>query len=261
MNQTFKIVMLSLFVSIAGTLCGQVSPKKGTATNKQKPVYYEIDAAMRQYVKDSLRYPDDAPAKGLSSSIVVRFIINKQGEIENPTLVRKGHPACDAEALRLVKAMPKREPTGRSACYMLPITFSPNKLKNADKEVAIPSSCTDQEEECAPSRNEVYEEGDDGLEMASFPGGMQSLFQFIGSNLQYPVEAQDSGIQGRVVVQFLVEKSGEISDIKLRRSVHPLCDKEALRVVKMMPKWYPAKMKGQLVRVNYILPIIFRLKD
>ncbi len=97
-------------------------------------------------------------------------------------------------------------------------------------------------------------------EMPSFPGGQGALMSYLSSNVKYPVVAQENGVQGRVIVSFVVERDGSISDVKVARSVDPSLDREAQRVVKSMPKWKPGKQNGQAVRVKYTVPVVFRLQ-
>lgn len=104
--------------------------------------------------------------------------------------------------------------------------------------------------------DKIYEQVE---EMPSFPGGSNALSSFIAANLEYPVVAQENGIQGRVIVKFVVDKDGRITDVEITRSVDPSLDKEAMRIVKAMPKWKPGKLKGNCVRVKYTVPIVFRL--
>lgn len=104
--------------------------------------------------------------------------------------------------------------------------------------------------------DKIYEQVE---EMPSFPGGSSALASFIAANLKYPVVAQENGIQGRVIVKFVVDKDGRITDVEITRSVDPSLDKEAMRIVKAMPKWKPGKLKGNCVRVKYTVPIVFRL--
>lgn len=105
------------------------------------------------------------------------------------------------------------------------------------------------------------EETFEGVErMPAFPGGQQALFKFLSENVKYPPEAKKSGIQGRVVLQFTVDKEGAITDIEVVRSGgHPSLDNEAVRVIKMMPKWEPGTQRGKPVRVRYTMPVNFRL--
>ena len=97
-------------------------------------------------------------------------------------------------------------------------------------------------------------------EMPSFPGGNAALMSYLNSNTKYPVVAQENGVQGRVIISFVVERDGSISDVKVARSVDPSLDREAQRVVKSMPRWTPGKQNGQTVRVKYTVPVVFRLQ-
>lgn len=97
-------------------------------------------------------------------------------------------------------------------------------------------------------------------EMPSFPGGQGALMSYLASNIKYPVVAQENGVQGRVIVSFVVERDGSISDVRVARSVDPSLDREAQRVVKSMPRWKPGKQNGSAVRVKYTVPVVFRLQ-
>ena len=96
--------------------------------------------------------------------------------------------------------------------------------------------------------------------MPSFPGGQQKLMQFISDNLRWPEGCEDSCIQGRVVISFMIEKDGSITEPKVVRSLDPAFDKEALRVVEMMPKWNPYSINGERRRMKYTIPISFKMK-
>ena len=93
-----------------------------------------------------------------------------------------------------------------------------------------------------------------------FPGGPAALMKYLSENTKYPVVAQENGVQGRVTVQFVVEKDGSISDVHVLRGVDPSLDREAVRVVKSMPRWTPGKQNGITVRVIYRVPVLFRLQ-
>jgi TonB family protein len=97
--------------------------------------------------------------------------------------------------------------------------------------------------------------------MPEFPGGQQAMMRYIGENIQYPVIAQENGIQGRVICQFVIEKDGKVTDIQVvRSSGDASLDKEAIRVINSMPKWTPGKQRGKTVRVKYTIPVNFRLQ-
>jgi len=97
--------------------------------------------------------------------------------------------------------------------------------------------------------------------MPEFPGGQQALFKYLSENVKYPVIAQENGIQGRVICQFVVNKDGAIVDVEVVRSGgDPSLDKEAIRVIKSMPKWKPGQQRGKPVRVKYTVPVNFKLQ-
>ena len=96
--------------------------------------------------------------------------------------------------------------------------------------------------------------------MPEFQGGQAALMAYLAKNIKYPTIAQENGTQGRVIVQFVVNKDGSIVDAKVVRSVDPYLDKEALRVINTMPKWKPGMQRGKPVRVKFTVPVMFRLQ-
>ncbi|MDO4319465.1 MAG: energy transducer TonB [Bacteroidales bacterium] len=94
-----------------------------------------------------------------------------------------------------------------------------------------------------------------------FPGGEAAMYKWLSDHINYPAAAAEEGVQGRVVVEFVVSKTGSIENVKVLRSRHPALDKEALRVVKAMPKWQPGRNNGQPVKVTYTLPVTFKLQQ
>lgn len=96
-------------------------------------------------------------------------------------------------------------------------------------------------------------------QMPEFPGGMQAMMKFLTTNIKYPVEAQKKGVSGRVIVQFVIMEDGTLDQAKVVRGVDPLLDEEALRVVKLMPKWKPGIDRGEAVKVRFTAPIMFNL--
>ena len=97
-------------------------------------------------------------------------------------------------------------------------------------------------------------------QMPSFPGGMAALMAYLQKSIKYPPVAEENGIQGRVVCTFVVERDGSVTDVKVAKSVDPSLDKEAVRVVKSMPKWNPGMQNGSPVRVKYNVPVQFKLQ-
>jgi protein TonB len=96
-------------------------------------------------------------------------------------------------------------------------------------------------------------------QMPEYPCGMQAMIEFLQTNMKYPDDAAKQKVEGRVMVQFVVETDGSVSDVHVAKQVFPSLDAEAIRVVQAMPKWMPGKEKGKVVRVKYNLPIVFRM--
>jgi len=96
--------------------------------------------------------------------------------------------------------------------------------------------------------------------MPQFPGGEEEMLKFIHDNLHYPPVAATAGIEGRVTIRFVVSRDGDVTDVKVIRGFDAACDKEAVRVVKLMPKWIPGRQEGRNVPVYYTLPIVFKLQ-
>ena len=125
------------------------------------------------------------------------------------------------------------------------------EVLKAKEEIAAPEPPKPVEE------NKVFDVVE---QMPSFPGGMGALMSWLSQNIKYPVIAAENGVQGRVIVQFVVEKDGSITDVKVAKSVDPSLDKEAARVVGSMPHWIPGKQNGSAVRVKYTVPVTFKLQ-
>lgn len=137
------------------------------------------------------------------------------------------------------------------------LSFASNRKKDKKKHEKKPAASQDKQEKQEADSDYVYMTVD---EMPEFPGGVNALRSFLSQHVRYPIEAQKNDIQGKVFVTFVVEKDGSIKMPKVVQSVDPFLDKEALRVVKLMPKWVPGKYKGNIVSSNFTLPINFRLK-
>ncbi len=129
-----------------------------------------------------------------------------------------------------------------------------NSEDDKNKKVVIQAPIAAPVEDPEESRIHVVVE-----RMPEFPGGEAAMNQFINRTIRYPVIAQENGIQGRVVVQFVVNTDGKIVDVEVVRGVEESLDKEAIRVVKAMPPWNPGRQGGKNVRVKYTLPIRFRI--
>jgi len=121
---------------------------------------------------------------------------------------------------------------------------------------ALSFSIFAQENDSVATDDTVYEVVE---KMPQFPGGSNGLFSFLIENIKYPAKAERNGIKGRVIVKFVVLKDGTIDDIEVAQSVHQDLDAEAVRLIKIMPKWQPGEQRGQAVNCRYTLPVIFKL--
>jgi protein TonB len=131
--------------------------------------------------------------------------------------------------------------------------------------VDIQEQSTEEAIEFTPMDVQEEEEAEEEIfqvveKMASFPGGNAKLMEFLRKELVYPQIAIDNNVQGRVFVQFVVNRDGSIQDVKVTRGVDPILDEEAIRVVKKMPKWVPAEQRGKTVRSRFTLPVMFKFK-
>ena len=220
---------------------------KGTVPRLESynvPEFPGGEEAQRKFLAENLRYPQEAREQGIEGKVIVKFTVSDEtGEIQNPRVVRSVHPALDAEALRLVKAMPRWTVAGDP---------DKGKLKSVEIEMPIEFKLDGQ------PLSKVYDKVN---ELPQFPGGNHALFQFIKDNQRYPQIAKENGIQGRVILQFVVDETGKVSDPKVLRSVDPSLDAEAIRIVKAMPRWTPGMQDGKALAVRYTLPVNFSLGD
>ena len=208
-----------------------------------------------KYLQANIKYPEQAKNNGLQGRVIVQFVVNKDGSICEDTILKSVAPSLDAEAVRVVRSMPNWTPGKQKGeavrvRFTLPVTFRLDgceESKPAEVKQVVKTSTQGEEIFKVPEQ------------MPEYPGGMGELMKFMQRNVRYPKEAQEQGKQGRVVVQFVVEKDGSITDAKIAKSVDPQLDAEALRVVNAMPNWTPGKQRGKEVRTYFTIPVTFRL--
>ena len=215
-------------------------------------------AECMKFLGKNIKYPTIAQENGIQGRVIVQMVITKEGDVAEAKVVRGVDPNLDAEALRVINSMPKWKPGKQNGeavnvKYTIPVMF---RLSNETSEAPESKSAS------ATRETKVDENGIHMVceEMPEFPGGMRECMNFLGKNVKYPATAQEKGIQGRVIVQFVVNRDGSIVEPKVVRGVDPDLDKEALRVISIMPKWKPGKQKGEAVRVKYTIPVMFRLQ-
>ena len=220
---------------------------------EEMPEFVGGMAECMKYLAANVNYPTEAIEKGIQGRVIVQMVVTKEGDIADTKIARGIDPLLDAEALRVVSGMPKWKPGKQkgeavNVRYTLPVMFRLGG--DADKKEASTQT------EAKVDENGIHQVCE---EMPEFPGGMRECMNWLSKNVNYPATAQEKGIQGRVIIQFVVERDGSITEPKVVRGVDPDLDKEALRVVSAMPNWKPGKHKGEAVRVKYTLPVMYRL--
>jgi TonB family protein len=221
------------------------------------------EAALMAFIKKNLKYPADAARDSIEGRVVLTYMVELDGSITEIEVMRSPDERLTKEAIRVIKTMPKWKPERRlgkpvRTKYVLPITFRLNAAQQKSKNVNPSATKTEKADTAASGKDMIFE--GKPVQQPEFPGGETALMNFIVSNLKYPQSAAQKGIQGRVTLSFIVEKDGSISTIKVVRSPDERLSLEAIRVVRKMPKWTPAKQEGKPVRVKYVLPVTFRLR-
>ena len=218
----------------------------------QKPEFPGGEKAMFEFLSKNIVYPEKAKEAGIQGRVFVGFVIEKDGSVSEVKIMKGVGGECDEEALRVVKSMPNWKPGKKDGkvvrvSYTLPINFklSDNQTKKSDNT-----------SDMKPDKNGVYQLVE---EMPEFPGGMDAMMKYLSENIKYPEDAIEKNQAGRVFVSFVVGTDGSINEATILRGVCESIDKEALRVVNAMPKWTPGKVKGEPVKVEYNLPIVFKL--
>lgn len=230
-----------------------------TVQKKPEPTFN-----ISQFIAKNLKYPEEARQNDIRGKVVVQFVVERDGSLSDIRLVRGkelGH-GIPGEAIRVVKNMPKWKP-GRQenqpvrSYFTLPISFSlPEEPDDAPVHPGFEAPAPSKPASKAQVGTEIYRSTDIP------PKPDFNLTEFLSKNLRYPEVAVENEVQDRVYVQFVVEKDGSLTDIRIVRGVGIGygIPEEAMRVVKAMPKWRPAMKDGQVVRAYFTMPISFTLQ-
>ena len=210
---------------------------------EKMPSFPGGDAELLKYIATNIKYPKESQDNGEQGRVICSFIVGRDGSVNNPEVLRGVTPLLNEEAVRVINTMPRWNPgmqRGKAVAvkYTVPITF---RLKSPVEE----------------AKEETLTVVD---VMPQYPGGDRELLKFIAQSIKYPTDAQEAGVQGRVICSFVVDKKGNIVEPKIIRGIDPSLDAEALRLVGMMPRWTPGRQDGKAVRVLYTVPITFRLQ-
>lgn len=232
------IIVLVAFISLLPTLIStaKASSNKDTEGIKDEYKITIIDVNKPDVDKPVIEVPEVEPPKLIKELKTVAFV---------PPVITSDEMVKEGETLKSVDDVLKTDAV---------VGIYDNPDGSLEPE-AVPIEKV-QVVEVEPKKDKVF----NSVEiMPLFPGGEKEMYRFIGQNLKYPVSAQEANIQGKVVVRFVVDQNGSINDVEILRGIDPNCDKEALRVIKNMPKWVPGKQNGIPVKVYYTMPIVFRL--
>ena len=218
---------------------------------EQKPVFQGKDNDFRRYLGQNIRYPADAHDNGIAGTVVVSFVVDKDGkvtDVRSPVKI----DILSEEVERVIKSSPAWKPGKKGGkdvavqCY----TFVEFRLASA-----TPTSSAEADEETVIFAHVEVKPLFDGKDVE------KAFREWVSKNTVYPAAAQENGIQGRVYVEFTIDKDGSIINVRLLGGSDPLLDAEALRVISSSPKWTPGKHGGKVVRVKYTFPFVFKLNN
>jgi TonB family protein len=212
----------------------------------EMPEFPGKEEAFKKYIAENVQYPEEARKKNIQGKVFVRFIVNENGLVENAEAVVKVDELLDKEAIRIISNSPAWKPAkikGKpvKVWYTAPIYFM---LENENSSKAN-------------SKDSVYYVVDI---MPEYPGGELEFKKFIAMNVCYPPEARAKGATGRIYVKFIVDENGKVTNEEILRGADELLNKEALKVISLLPDWTPGKHNGKPVKVWKTMPINFQLQ-
>ncbi|GAB3305295.1 energy transducer TonB [Hymenobacter tenuis] len=210
--------------------------------------------AYAQYLGDKQQYPTEALQAGVQGTVSVTFVVEKTGSISNVAVAQPVNPLLDAEAIRLIKAGPRWTPAQHRGGVVrqritVPISFQiPADAGSGATGAAAPANSA------SPTTQVVAPD-----QPARPVGGTEAFFEWIQKNQRYPALARQRKVEGRVMMEFIIQKDGTLSDIKPIKRLGSGLDEEAIRLIKAAPKWQPATYKGEPMRQKMVLPVVFSL--
>ena len=217
-----------------------------------------------QFLANHQKYPAAAMQRGAQGTVKVSFVVEKTGTVNEVKVDAPVAPELDAEAIRLIKSGPKWTPAKHRGQVVrqrvvIPVSFvmSPGStvVMRAGKEQPITTSAADIAASANPDRPAVV-----APDRPTQPvGGNQAFFDWIEKNQKYPLLARQRKIQGKVMVEFMVQKDGSLTDARVIKKMGSGLDEEALRLIKAAPKWEPAMFQGKPMKQKMVLPVLFQL--
>jgi TonB family protein len=248
-----KTFLLSVCILCFATISAQI-------TNDVPITNIGGKAEFKRVFEQQLQYPESALKKKVGGIVIITFTVNKDSSAVINDYSESGAPELNYEAMRLFRYY-KWLPATRNGVFMkakhsVTFEFNPDKYSKICKERGYTAI------KYLPKMNvdtsfKIYNSPE---QFPMYPKGNYALQDFIKENLEYPRQAQLANIQGTVMLRFIVEPSGLITNIQVEKSVGGGCDQEAIRILQLI-KWYPGKVEDKLVRVNMTMPFYFILND
>lgn len=213
--------------------------------------------ALLKFLATNVRYPESAVKNGIEGRVSCSFVFGKDGAISEAEVIRGVSPELNEEALRVINSMPVWSPGKQrgkvvNVKYTVPVTF---RLSGGKKKAS--SRIVQRQIKEVDTSGRVFTVVQ---QMPEFPGGQASLLKYLATRIKYPAIAQENGIQGRVSCSFVVDTDGSLKNIEVIRGIDPSLDREAVRVIREMPKWNPGVQNNMAVAVKYTVPVTFRLQ-
>jgi TonB family protein len=247
----FPVLLGALLLSLP--LAAQTTPPAAAPIYtyvEQMPVPPGGIGITLQRIQNHLRYPAEAQQRGVQGKVFVKFVVDAAGQVQQAAVLKGLGAGCDEEALRIIRELPAWTPGKQngqpvSVYYTLPVAF---RLPDDALPVSSPAPAA------APPPDPYPVD-----EVAHYPGGIAAMQRHLNAAIRYPANARKEGIQGKVFVQFLVDSTGHVQQPKIVRGPHPWLDGEAIRVVKSMATWQPARYRGRPVPMSFTIPVTFSL--
>jgi TonB family protein len=217
---------------------------------EEMPMFPGGDAELLAWIGKNTNYPENAKKNGIEGRVIVRFCVTDVGGIDRVSILKGVDTELDNEAVRVVKSLPAFKPGKQggkpvNVWYMVPITFG--LVKPA--ETSVPKTSVKPQ----PALPAGYDNP------PVFRGGEKAMYKFINSKLVYPQSARESLVSGKVIVRFAIDALGSVGDVSVVNGINKELDAEAIRVIKLLPKWKPATLEGKPVKVGYTIPVTFKL--
>ena len=218
---------------------------------EQIPEFPGGNKAMTAFLSQNIVYPEYERVNNIQGRVVLKFIVNTDGSVSGIQVLKSISPGINAEAIRVVQLLPKFKPAYHEGkpvrlYFTLPISF---KLAEPEKKDSLRLNEV-------PELERIYTFVEQNPQ---FPGGDEEIMKFVNKHLQIPKDYKSNENQPKVLIRFIVNEDGSVSDVEVRKSIDPVLDAEAVRVVKMLPHFTPGKQHGKRVKVYYNMPVIFKL--